>query len=350
MSNSTVVFYKLACVHNSCLDVFIDFTPNIAKKKHIHKTNCNNPEKNSPLYSTIRSNGGWNHWDIIKIGTELADDAVALLDLYREQYNHTLSNIDTPIEWKCECCNIIFPDNSHLKRHNKSEKHQIRYKNEEVHRVTNNNAYNNEKIDTQMVLELIEEKLSEKSIQTNNITTDNTNNTNNNNTNNNNTNTKFNLNFFLNDTCKNALTMDQFIEQIDLQVSDLEITGELGFAHGISRILTNKMKTLDVEQRPIHCSDVKRNILYIKNTDGWNRDDDRALIDKAIHDVARKNRKMVGDWVKNHPLYLQYDSKDNTAYMRMIGNAMVGGSDEEIRRNFRKVALNVARQSTIEKP
>ncbi len=178
---------------------------------------------------------------------------------------------------------------------------------------------------------------------TNNNTTDNTTN---NTINNNN---KFNLNFFLNNTCKDALTMDQFVNQIDYQLSDLEMTGELGFAPGISRILINGMKLLEVEQRPIHCSDVKRNILYVKDDDGWKRDDDRALMDKAIHDVARKNRKMISKWEELHPTYMHYDSKDNTRYMHMIGNVMVGGSNEEIDRNFKKVATNVAREAIIVK-
>ena len=214
MSKSTVVFYKIICNdQNKCNDVFVDFTSNIVRKRHSHKTNSNNINKKSTLYTSIRNNGGWREWKCVNIGTETADNAPQLLDEYKKKHNHTLSNVDIPVKWGCEYCGVSFNIKSRLNRHYKSEKHlQICRTIEEERNKMNGKTPEpiNQTLDAKTVLDLIEEKLSskEKNICNTNNNTTTTNNTINNNN-------KFNLNFFLNNTCKDALTIDQFVEQID---------------------------------------------------------------------------------------------------------------------------------------
>jgi hypothetical protein len=122
---------------------------------------------------------------------------------------------------------------------------------------------------------------------------------NNNTTNNNNA---FNLNFFLNETCKDAMNIMDFVNQLQLSINDLENTASLGFAGGISKIFINGLKNIDVNNRPLHCSDLKRETIYIKNDNQWNKDsDDKLMLTNAIKRVAHKNMKLIHQWTKLHP-------------------------------------------------
>ena len=118
-----------------------------------------------------------------------------------------------------------------------------------------------------------------------------TNITNNNITNNttHNNNQKFNLNFFLNTTCKDAMNITDFVNSLKLTLQDLEKVGELGYSEGISRMFVKGLSDLDVTKRPIHCSDSKREILHIKDQDKWEKDDNKEILTKAIKDVSTKN-------------------------------------------------------------
>jgi hypothetical protein len=116
------------------------------------------------------------------------------------------------------------------------------------------------------------------------------------NNNNNTTNNNFNLNFFLNETCKNAMNIMDFVNQLNVSTIDLEETGRLGFAEGISKIFINGLKNIDIPDRPIHCSDFKRETLYIKDDNQWNKEtDDKIVLTKAIKHVAHKNMKQISE-------------------------------------------------------
>ena len=118
--------------------------------------------------------------------------------------------------------------------------------------------------------------------------------TNNNNNNTTNSHNKaFNLQFFLNETCKDAMNIMDFVDSIKLQLSDLERVGELGFVDGISNIIVKNLKELDVTERPIHCTDKKREVLYVKDEDKWEKDDEKNKIKKAIKRVANKNIRLL---------------------------------------------------------
>ena len=171
---------------------------------------------------------------------------------------------------------------------------------------------------------------------------------NNNNVNSNNK--TFNLQVFLNETCKDALNINDFINQITLTISDLEETGKLGYAEGISKVFIKNLKDIDLTRRPIHCSDSKREILYIKNEDQWAKEDEqKTTIKNAIKQVANKNIKKISEWQKKNPNYADPDSKQNDKYMKIILNSMSGSSKEESEKNYEKIVKNISKEVVIQK-
>ena len=178
-------------------------------------------------------------------------------------------------------------------------------------------------------------------------------NTGNNNNNNNittNNNNSFNLNFFLNETCKNAMNIMDFVNQLQVGIKALEETGRLGFSEGISKIFINGLKQIDVTDRPVHCSDSKRETLYIKDNNQWNKEDeDKSLLTNAIKHVAHKNMKQISEWTKEHPEYNDSDSRQNDKYLKIVYESMSGGSQEETNKNYNKIIKNIAKETIIEK-
>ncbi len=159
----------------------------------------------------------------------------------------------------------------------------------------------------------------------------------NNNTNNN----KFNMNFFLNEKCKDALNIMDFVSSLQLQLQDLEETGRLGYIQGISRIFINGLKELDIHKRPIHCSDVKRETLYIKDNDSWEKEDaDKKKIKGAIKYVSLKNAKQINEWTKEHKGYNDSANKNSDKYLKLIMEAN-GGEPEELNKIIKNISTNV---------
>ena len=167
---------------------------------------------------------------------------------------------------------------------------------------------------------------------------------------NNTTNNSFNLNLFLNETCKHALNIMDFVNQLQIEVSDLEETGRLGFAEGISKIFINGLKQIDITYRPVHCSDPKRETLYIKNNNEWNKEDEhnRTLL-TAIKQVAHKNMKQIYEWTKLHPGCNSSDSKDNDRYLKIVSEAMSGATQEETNKNYNRIIRNIVKETIITK-
>jgi hypothetical protein len=173
---------------------------------------------------------------------------------------------------------------------------------------------------------------------------------NNTNCGNNNNNKTFNLQFFLNETCKDALNITDFVNQIQLSISDLEETGKLGYAEGISKVFINNLQDIDLTMRPIHCSDSKRETLYIKDDNQWTKDDaQKSQLTKAIKQVANKNIKQISEWQKLHPEYSDPDSKQNDKYMKIVLNSMSGSTQEEANKNYEKIIKRVIKETIIEK-
>ena len=172
------------------------------------------------------------------------------------------------------------------------------------------------------------------------------NNTTNNTTNNNN----FNLQVFLNDTCKDAVNLVDFVESLQLQIKDLEETARLGYSEGVSRIFINGLNELDVNKRPIHCSDAKRETLYIKEQDEWTKDDtNKTKLSKAIKTVGRKNIQQIFEWQKKNPEYKDPESKQNDKYLNLVYNTMSGSTTEEQEKNMTKIIKNITKEVIIDK-
>ena len=160
----------------------------------------------------------------------------------------------------------------------------------------------------------------------------------------------FNLQFFLNEQCKDALNIGEFVDSIKLQLTDLENTGRMGYVEGVSKILIKNLNELDTFKRPIHCSDLKREVLYIKDNDKWAKeDDDKHVIKKAIKDVANKNIRQITEWANLNPDCKLSDSKKNNQYLNIVMNSMSGGSNEEQNSNIDKIIKNITKTVIIEK-
>jgi hypothetical protein len=160
----------------------------------------------------------------------------------------------------------------------------------------------------------------------------------------------FNLNVFLNETCKDAINLSDFVNQIQVSISDLEETGKLGYAEGISKVFIKNLNDIDYSNRPIHCSDSKRETLYIKDDNQWFKDDEQKTnLTKAIKQVANKNIKKISEWQQLNPHYSDPESKQNDKYMKIVLNSMSGSTKEESNKNYEKIAKNIAKEVVIEK-
>lgn len=160
----------------------------------------------------------------------------------------------------------------------------------------------------------------------------------------------FNLQFFLNETCKDAMNISDFVDSIKLQISDLEKVGEKGFVEGISNVVIDNLEELDSRQRPIHCSDQKREILYIKDNNEWVKDEKpNEKMSKIIKQIANKNIKNIPEWVKLNPGCCSSDSKTNDKYLKIVSNSMSGCTELEQKTNISKIISRVAKEVTINK-
>jgi hypothetical protein len=184
-----------------------------------------------------------------------------------------------------------------------------------------------------------------KNIQPNVSNTINQNNINQTNSNN----KTFNLQFFLNETCKDAMNISEFIENISLQLSDLENIGRLGYVEGISKIIIKNLKALDIEKRPVHCSDVKREIMYVKDQDKWEKEnDEKQKIKQVISSVVSKNLGLLPAFQNKYPECMKSDSKKSDEYNQIIMETM-GGVPGTGEKNKEKIIRKIAREVVIDK-
>ena len=158
----------------------------------------------------------------------------------------------------------------------------------------------------------------------------------------------FNLQFFLNEQCKDAMNLTEFVDSMELEFSDLEDVGKLGYVEGISKIMIRKLNELDIYKRPIHCSDAKREIMYVKEDNIWEKETNtNDHIRKAIKRVTHKNSGMLVPWSLENPNCMKYDHHLNDVYIRMMGQSM-GGSGEFVD-NENKIMKKIAKAVLIEK-
>jgi len=162
-----------------------------------------------------------------------------------------------------------------------------------------------------------------------------------------NNNQKFNLQFFLNDTCKDAITIQQFINNIQISLEDLESVGRNGHIKGISEIVLKELKTLDVTKRPIHCTDLKREVIYLKEEDAWNKDDDEnTKLKNIIRTVENKGWSKVPFWYQNNPNAVVSDTPEYAMYGNIVRN--ICGNDNAAKQR-EKIVKVIAKEMHLEK-
>jgi len=241
--------------------------------------------------------------------------------------------------FKCDYCDNQYSDRSGLWKH-KQKCIQKNTHNDTQHNNTNDNENND------LIHYLMNENKELKNIiieVCKNIQPTNINNTINSN------NKTFNLQVFLNETCKDAMNISDFVESIKLQVSDLENVGKVGYIEGISNIIIKNLQALDVEKRPVHCTDQKREVMYVKDENIWEKEDEtNKKLRKAIRTIAHKNICMLKAFRDKYPDCEEYNSKKNSQYNKIVIEAMGGKGDDDFEKNS-KIIKKIAKVVGIDK-
>lgn len=174
-----------------------------------------------------------------------------------------------------------------------------------------------------------------------NTTINNTNNTMNN---------KFNLNVFLNETCKDAINLNDFIQSIELTVDDFVNTGEVGYVRGISDIMLDRIRNMHPHVRPIHCTDLKRETVYVKDSDIWTKEDEKKThIRKAVRIIANKNKAQVHPWIAENPKYDILDTPECNKFFEYTKASLGGYGKEEDEKFEKKIINNILKETVINK-
>jgi len=164
--------------------------------------------------------------------------------------------------------------------------------------------------------------------------------------NNNNSNNKFNINVFLHEQCKDAINMSDFIDSLPIKIDDLLYTKNNGLVNGISFVLLNGLKQLDTNKRPIHCTDMKRETLYIKDNNIWDRDNCKEKIHTAINDIAYKQRVSINEWVKKNPNWENSES-GKEEYINLVKAVMEDINEKNTLDN--KIIKSIAKETIVDK-
>jgi hypothetical protein len=257
------------------------------------------------------------------------------------------SKIQQPIKYSCQFCGKEYNDNSGLWRHRKkcsfeNNENNIKCESNNSLEITPELIFSLIKQNNQFQQTIIEQNKTIVELSKNG--TNNTNNTINNN-NINSHNKTFNLQVFLNETCTDAMNISDFVESVKLQVSDLEHVGKVGYIEGISNIIIKNLQALEVEKRPVHCTDQKREVMYVKEDNIWEKDDEaNKKLRKAIRMIAHKNICMFKAFREKYPDCEDYDSKKNSQYNTIIYESMGGKGDNDYDKDtkiIKKIAKNV---------
>ena len=176
------------------------------------------------------------------------------------------------------------------------------------------------------------------------------NNTVNNNNTNINSNNKFNLNVFLNEKCKNAMTLKDFVKSINISIQDFIETGERGFIDGISNIIVERINEMEIHDRPLHCTDLKRETVYVKDSDVWAKEDEtKKHLSKAVRIVANKNKAQVHPWIAENPRYDILDTPECDKFFEYSKASLGGYGKEEDEKFEKKIISNILKETVIDK-
>ena len=241
---------------------------------------------------------------------------------------------------ECNICNKIFQNRSGLWKH----KQKCISNNDKTTCNTDNDITNNIN-DKNLIMMLIKENKEIKNMMFE-IMKNSSNITNNNHINSHNK--TFNLQVFLNETCKDAMNINDFVNSIQLQLADFERMGEVGYAQGISDIITNHLNALDVTQRPVHCTDKKRETMYVKEDNQWIKEDEnKTKIKKMIKRIENKNIQIIPQFQKKYPNHANPKSHESDKYHKTIIEVMGGMGGSEGKQD--KIIRNITKHTTIHK-
>jgi len=242
--------------------------------------------------------------------------------------------------FECEFCNKIYQTPAGLWKHKKKCKNLY-----ESEIKTNSISEKNDINEKELIIMLLKQNSELMELIKNG-----TNNTNSHNTttNTNSHNKAFNLNFFLNETCKDAMNIMDFVDSIQLQLSDLENVGKLGYVNGISNIIVKNLKELDIEKRPVHCTDKKRETMYVKDENKWEKDEKNNKIRKAIKRVVSKNQRLFPKFKEAHPDCNTYHSKFSDQYNKLILESCGGSGDNDLEKE-EKIIQNISKNVLVDK-
>ena len=253
----------------------------------------------------------------------------------------------TPDLFECKFCDFKCSKQSDYDRHIMTPKHQNVIENSENNQNIEENIDKKDELINYLIKENQEFKNLILEIVKKDTTTNNNNNNNNNNTNSHNK--TFNLNFFLNETCKDAMNIMDFVDSLKLQLSDLENLGKLGYVDGISKIIVQNLKSLDETKRPVHCTDSKREVMYVKDDNKWEKENEnKQKMRKVIKHVTHKNSKLLKEFKTKYPGCEKSDSKYSDKYDKLIIEAMGGKGDNDLEKED-KIIRNIAKVVVIDK-
>ena len=258
----------------------------------------------------------------------------------------------------CQSCNKSFTCRSGLWRHNQKCKMTLSHEQDNQEESNDYDEQESEEYDLKnMFLQMMKQNEEFKQIMleqntklmemANNQSIINNNNINYNN--NNTMNNKFNLTVFLNETCKDAMNIQEFIDYVTVQHSDFENFGKMGYVEALTRIFLRNLMELEVHKRPIHCSDLKREVLYVKDNDVWTSDVSREKLIRTIKYIANKNVKQIPGWMDKNPDSKNTQTKLHDKYMRMLCFSMGAKTEEEDQEYYKKIIRNVAKEVCIDK-
>jgi len=397
---SNTIIYKICCKDESINDIYVGHTTNFTKRKHHHKLLCKKEffKSNIKIYKSIKANGGWDNWDMIEIAKYNCKDATEARIKEQEHFNllNTANSSELYFNIQCDAKSIYeqhISDDSHQKKEQitliveeklcessfyckncnkqfqttsglwKHKKKCLDNKNIDIKDIDTSDTKDMDSIKEQaktitdkdeLIMFLIKEctdyknlLIEQQSMMMKVIENGVGNNTNTNisNNNNNNNNKTFNLQVFLNETCKDAMNITDFVNSIKLQLTDLEKLGEVGFVEGITNIITTNLKAMDVTLRPVHCTDKKRETVYVKDENQWTKEDDtKAKLRKAIKRIADKNIRLLPQFREKYPEYNNSSSKISDKYDKMVIEVMTTDPAKED-----KIIRNISNVTTIEK-
>jgi len=326
------IIYKITCKTPAISFVYIDYTSNFRNKKNFHKCAVNGNRTDIELYNMIRNNGGWENWEmteIEKVECKNKEEAIVKKNEYEKIYTaFHISENEKNRSNSVGSVGIVTDSGTDSGNIN----NEVIMNTDNLTKLFIDNVKENREFQKQM-FEMIKDNIGgNNTINSHNKTMNN-----------------FNLQFFLNETCKDAMNINDFIEYVKVKLEDFEHFGEVGYPRALGDIIIRNLNELEVHQRPIHCSDIKREVLYIKHDGVWHNDLARDFMKRSIMYIAHKNIKQIPIWLEANPESKNHHSKTFERYNKMFRASLGASNDEEQHDFLKKITSIVAKEVVIDK-